>query len=76
MRKLFTEGVIKFIFALCLSMAVSALLFTIEWFTWGAWLFVSLMLTWRYYLNDAYAHNTAGLWQGLFMKLEEIKNKK
>jgi len=73
MKRFFTEGVITFICAFVLSMVVSSLLLTIEWFTWGAWLFVSLMLTWRYYLVDADAHNTAGLWRGLFTKLDEIK---
>lgn len=75
MRGFFTTGVINFIFALCLSMLVSSLLLTIEWFTWGAWLFVSLMLTWKYYLVDADAHNTAGLWRGLFQKLDEMDRK-
>lgn len=73
MWKFFNEGVMRFILALVLSMAVSALLLTIEWFTWGAWLFVSLMLTWKYYLVNADASNTAGLWCGLFQKLDEIK---
>lgn len=73
MGKIFTEGVIKFICTFALSMVVSSLLLTIEWFTWGAWLFVSLMLTWKHYLVDADAHNTVGLWRGLFTKLDEIK---
>lgn len=72
MWKFFNEGVMRFIFALGLSMAVSALLLTIEWFTWGAWLFVSLMLTWKYYLVNADASNTAGLWRGLFQKLDKM----
>ena len=76
MEKIFTDGVIKFIIAMAISMVVSSLLLTIEWFTWGAWLFVSLILTWKYYLNDAYASNTAGLWRGLFKMLDELKKNK
>ena len=75
MGKIFTPGVVKFLMALALALAVSSLLLTIEWFTWGAWLFVALMLTWKYCLNDAYANNTAGLWRGLFIKLGELGNK-
>ena len=74
MLKIFnSSGIIKFVIAFVAALAVSSLLLTIEWFTWGAWIFVSLMLTWRYYLVDADAHNTAGLWLGLFTKLDEIK---
>lgn len=75
MKWLFNEGVIRFIFVMVVSMAVSSLLLTIEWFTWGAWLFVSLILMWKYYLVNADAHNTAGLWRGLFGKLDEINKK-
>lgn len=76
MREIFTEGVIRFILVIVISMVVSSLLLTIEWFTWGAWLFVSLMLTWKYYLNDAHVSNTAGLWRGLFKMLDELKKNK
>ena len=75
MVKQFTPGVVRFLMVLALALAVSSLLMTIEWFTWGAWLFVALMLTWKYYLNDAYANNTAGLWRGLFIKLGELNDK-
>lgn len=75
MKKYFTEGVMKFIFAMVLSLAVSSLLLTIEWFTWGAWIFVSLILVWKYYLVDADAHNTVGLWRGLFDKLDKMNKK-
>ena len=76
MKKYLTNNVIRFIFALILSMAVSSLLLSIEWFTWQAWLFVSLMLLWKFYLVDADMYNTAGLWRNLFKKIDELKNQK
>ena len=74
MQKIFDEGVIRFIMVLILALGVSSLLFTIEWFTWGAWIFVSLLLVWKFYLVNADAQNTAGLWRGLYIKLSDIKD--
>lgn len=73
MRKYFTDENIKFIMALAISMAISSLLLSIKWFTWQAWIFVSLMLLWKFYLVNAEVHNTAGLWRHLFIRIDEIK---
>lgn len=63
------------VIAFILALSVSSLLLTIEWFTWGAWIFVALMLTWKFCLVNAGAHNTAGLWQALFNKLKETNDR-
>lgn len=76
MLKIFNSGgIIKFVITFVAALAVSSLLLTIEWFTWGAWIFVSLMLTWRCYLLEANASNQSGLWQILFNGLKQTNDK-
>lgn len=69
------DGGIKFIMVFGLALLVSSLLLTIEWFTWGAWVFVALMLTWKYYLNNSFAENAAMLWKVLYKKIDTVNSK-
>lgn len=62
--------IIKFL----INLAITALLLTIDWFTWEAWLCVSILLTWKRLIEmrrELIIHTMYDSWIEIIQKIIE-----
>ena len=62
---------LRFLIIFLIALLPSALLFSIEWFTWQAWIFVAFVLALNYYLFLKKKENAEIILRAIITELRE-----